>query len=1032
MKGNCRKGLHVVMLVVVTTLFMLTSTVSSNVTFESPLEGDIVIQKAVTVTGTASAASSVFEENDYDSFDMGSKVNFTLTEDPYIALDPYIGNWKKGNNNPVIGNGASGSWNETGVVASSAILDGATYKIWGEGLDGASVRKFGLWTSANGNTWTGSASNPIFTTSGSSTDFDYSSIRSPWVIKDGATYKMWYSGKGSDGRWRIGYATSADGVSWTRGNSGNPVLDRGNIAKFDGGGVAHPSVIKDGQTFRMWYAGVIEATGYWQIGYATSADGTSWTRQNNSNPVVGFGKKGGYTENGATFPRVVKDGSMYHMWFMGVSKKEMGYAWSSNGIMWSHHVNNPIIKPGQVGSFDESSLAIMAVMKDQLKYRMWLTGISFGTRTIGSATADIQGLEGIYTSKPYNAGDAVTWGKVSWSWAVPQGTTGKVETRTSPDQSSWTDWVEVQNNTETTSDRNKFFQYKVTMDTADTNIVPKFYSFSIEYREVLKVEVSLDNASWFIASGTDDWDIIVTLVEGNNTIYVKVTDTTPYPQYANIKVRVDTTVPSGHLEIDVGNTFTNTATVVLSINAQDIHGVEKMRFGNYENLTAVAWEDYATTRVWDIEAQVDGVKTVFVEFMDKNGLISRAYSDTIILDSTPPVSSMLINENATFTSVTEVQLGLKSTDKNGINRMRVSTNENFDGAIWDAYLTTLSIPISEGDGEKTVHAEFEDMAGLTTVVSDTIILDTVKPTGSVEINDGEDLTRSRTVDLDLWADDLNGIKDMMVSNYPDFVDGVWEDFSSTKTWELPNNIGDNLVYARFRDNAGLVSDQFSDSIFLHTNILVGGIEINEGEELTRDPLVSLEITLRDLSPTNKMMVSNNANFGGASWRDHEGSLSWNVSPSADGEYFVYVKFKDKYDIESDVYSDSIRLDRTDPEVNILSPTDGLKFKSKNGTLQISGSSYDAVSLSRVEVSIDGGPWVQMQNMMNWSYMHTFTVRGTHTIRAKATDTAGNTADTSVSIMWPEKKQQTEPGFEGILVLGAIAVLVLLQRRRQRA
>jgi len=45
------------------------------------------------------------------------------------------------------------------------------------------------------------------------------------VVRDGDEYKLWYSGY--DGKtWRIGLATSRDGINWTKDHR-NPVLVTG-------------------------------------------------------------------------------------------------------------------------------------------------------------------------------------------------------------------------------------------------------------------------------------------------------------------------------------------------------------------------------------------------------------------------------------------------------------------------------------------------------------------------------------------------------------------------------------------------------------------------------------------------------------------------------------------------------------------------------------------------------------------------------------------------------------------------------------
>ncbi len=1002
---------------------------------KTPAASSTVTEKAITVTGTATAAPSTYVEKTKTALDAGSKANFTLTEKPALVLSPYIGVWNKGQNNPVISNGASGSYDEVGTYAGSAMLDGATYKLWGMGMGIGGASYFGMWTSADGKTWAESSGISIFNRSTSLQAFDNASIATPWVIKDGVTYKMWYSGKSQDGRWRIGYATSSNGLTWNRGNGGNPVLDRGGIARFDGGGVAYPSVIKDGNTYRMWYSGVIESTTIWQIGYATSANGISWTRQNNSNPVLGFGKKGTYDENGLLYPRVVKDGPTFRLWYIGINQKSICYASSTDGISWARDPNNPVMVPSATpGDFDGSALLEFAVMRDGLKFKMWYTGDNAGTRTVGYAEADVEGMTGIYISKPFDAQNNVTWGQMSWNWDTPLGTSGTMDTRTSEDNSKWTTWAQATNNTVVQSPPRRYFQYKATITTTDSNIVGSFFNMSVEYRQVVRVEVSLDNSSWFIANGTESWDIQMTLTEGNNTIYVKVTDTTPYPQYMNFYVTVDTTVPTGHIVIGNGAIFTTTPNVYLALSAQDLNGVKKMHIGNNDNLTNVTWENFAANKSWTL-ASNDGVKTVYVEFQDVNGLVSRTYSDNIILDTTAPQGSILINDNATYAAISEVHVTLKATDKNGVAKMRVSTNETFEGSNWGPFTNTLSLTLPSGDGEKWVFAQFIDSAGLSKTVKDSIVLDTIKPTGSLTIENGTTLTRDRKVHLTLEASDSNGVKDMMVSGYPDFVDGIWEPMATHKNWTLPNSLGDNYVYARFRDHAGLTSERASAHIFLYTRTLAGSLIINNGDKLTGNPAVTLTINLLDNDGETKMMVSNDDRFAGGVWEKYNKTMGWTLIGDTNAEYFIYLKFKDKYNIESASFSSSISLDTMAPVVTLTYPTSNLIWTSKNGTIDITGTATDETGLSRLQVQVDGGPWIQMQEFGHFKLRQYLTVRGSHTVKARAIDFVGNQANATVTFTWPAEKKKPNkgfiPGFEGLALIAVVALIPLLRHKKKK-
>ena len=467
-RRSSRNGGHLFTgLVAFIIIVLMGSSAISDISFTSPQDGDTLTQKAISVSGTASAAPSFYIEDDYVSFDEGTKVNVSLQEEKgtdglaNMTLAPYIGTWAKSANNPVIDLGGGGDFNEVDTTASGMIMDGNTYKIWGSGNDGTDW-EFGLFTSNDGKSWTPSGSNPVFSPSASAGAFDHDQILSPYVIKDGATYKMWYSGKATDGKWRIGYATSADGTSWTRGNSGQPVLGSGTAGKFDGGGVAHPCVIKDGATYKMWYAGLITGSTLWQIGYAVSNNGIDWTRQNNSNPVLGFGKRGSFDEGGVNYPRVIKDGNLYRMWFVGWSSKEIGYAESNNGALWGKSQKNPVISKGAAAEFDETSITAFDVYKDDCLFKIWYTGKGNGYKTVGYATAGIMGLEGTYTSKPFDAGYPVDWGNIIWNWSTPASTSATMETRTSPDRSAWSTWTEETNGGATASPPNKYFQYKVT------------------------------------------------------------------------------------------------------------------------------------------------------------------------------------------------------------------------------------------------------------------------------------------------------------------------------------------------------------------------------------------------------------------------------------------------------------------------------------------------------------------------------------------------------------------------------------------
>lgn len=87
-------------------------------------------------------------------------------------------------------------------------------------------------------------------------------------------------------RFAIGYALSPDGVNWTRVSnfSDGSIFRAGTYGTFDDNNVGVPFVMKDGAIYRMWYEANGYATGY-TTGYVVSTDGRNWVRPSPNLPV---------------------------------------------------------------------------------------------------------------------------------------------------------------------------------------------------------------------------------------------------------------------------------------------------------------------------------------------------------------------------------------------------------------------------------------------------------------------------------------------------------------------------------------------------------------------------------------------------------------------------------------------------------------------------------------------------------------------------------------------------------------------------
>lgn len=226
--------------------------------------------------------------------------------------------WVKDTLNPVLNVGSPGSWEDMFVTSPCVIRNGATFHLWYDGGDGT-FERIGHATSPDGRSWTKDPLNPVLDVgqSGSWDDLQVFPMGGS-VIFDGNNYHMWFGGCNHLYNFRIGYATSSDGSAWNKDNINNPVMGPGSTGDWDDDGVIPGTVSFDGETYRAWYSGCANDL-RWQMGYATSTDGITWTRDVVNNPVLGFGQPGSWDYEMA-FDGSVCFNNMndkYEMWYTG-------------------------------------------------------------------------------------------------------------------------------------------------------------------------------------------------------------------------------------------------------------------------------------------------------------------------------------------------------------------------------------------------------------------------------------------------------------------------------------------------------------------------------------------------------------------------------------------------------------------------------------------------------------------------------------------------------------------------------------------
>ncbi len=268
--------------------------------------------------------------------------------------------WRKSEANPLIGG-------KLGTVFDVAVLaENGKYRMWGSWRPRQSIA---LFESADGVHW---GEPEIVLPPNKSTSWE-SDINRPVVVKRFDGYHMWYTGQAKGQSW-IGYATSPDGRAWRR-MSNAPVLSPD--VPWEKVAVMCPHVIWDenARLFRMWYSGG-EQYEPDAIGYATSPDGLHWTKRQD-NPIFRGDPLNVWEQNRATACQVVRHGSWYYMFYIGfrdIDHAQIGVARSRDGVTnWQRHPGNPIVRPGQ-DEFDQDACYKPYAIFDGKRWLLWYNG----------------------------------------------------------------------------------------------------------------------------------------------------------------------------------------------------------------------------------------------------------------------------------------------------------------------------------------------------------------------------------------------------------------------------------------------------------------------------------------------------------------------------------------------------------------------------------------------------------------------------------------------------------------------------------
>jgi hypothetical protein len=490
---------------------------------------------------------------------------------------------------------------------------------------------------------------------------------------------------------------------------------------------------------------------------------------------------------------------------------------------------------------------------------------------------------------------------------------------------------------------------------------------------------------WTLSSGPD----------GQRSVRMLVRDAAGNEFIAADDIILDTTPPDGELVINDSAPFPNMLLVTATLTASDAtSGLDRMRISNADDFGDAPWQSVRDSFQWPLPSG-DGPKNLFVQLRDMAGLVSTVDA-SIILDTTAPTGTVAIAGVGPYSRSPSVELAIDIQDGFGLDAMMVSADEGFTDAIWVPYSTVYPWDLGDTDGLVTAYVRVRDLAGNAFTTSVSTILDTTPPVVSADV---PFYSLSRTVDFTGSASDAVGLEStgiilttvlgILLEETHTFLNGVTSIEDEAGMFEITEEMTEGghdsyefILVVWAKDLAGWQGQQQFTVTYI-PEVPKGAVSIDDGAEWTNSTTVTVRMThTGGLTPTHFRYATTEAGLWEQSgWAVLLESFTIELNGQG-GPQTVFCVFKGLFDIESEIFSDDIKLDVIQPEIVIVTPT---ATNTEGGSTRFSVSvSDDQDPEPVVQFRLNDGPWRPYTVEERLSLKE-----GDNLIEVMATDDAGN-------------------------------------------
>lgn len=446
---------------------------------------------------------------------------------------------------------------------------------------------------------------------------------------------------------------------------------------------------------------------------------------------------------------------------------------------------------------------------------------------------------------------------------------------------------------------------------------------------------------------------------------------------------VDAEAPTG--TINIIETVVGNGSITLKLSAVDNTISNKVYYAlsQDEGNTWSNWTEYTKEKpeiaiTYEVENLQNGIKRISAKFKDELGNISEVYSDTVTVDLIQPTAQIA------YSPTKEEGWTNKDVIATLVN---ISDNLTEEGEIetpngkQHAFIDNMSyeFTIEDAVGNKTTLAAAVDWIDkifpeITSIAGNQI----PQKEHSVVINASDNVT-------------IQSVSYQWTNTYtaPDEDDGNWINVENGSKVTQRGKDGEWYLHVKAVDEAGNITIITSGKFIFDNTSPTGNINIVES--YVKNNSVTLNFSAED-TDSNFADIMYSLSKDGVNWDEWQSLNSSNITINnyniidEEGIITEYVKYKDKAGNESQVYSDTVILDKQ-------GPTGELKYSSNKEDGYINGS----VTVELINLSDN---YTDTENILVSEKTYVFSSNENHTFMLK--DEAGNVSKLIAEVDWIDR------------------------------